>query len=58
MPTIRLDDKTWEKFEECCVELTVIRRKPVHVAEVVRYIIDQYQDEGMKKMIGEEKDKK
>lgn len=58
MPTVRLDDKTWEKFEECCVELTIIRRKPVNVSEVVKFIINEYEDEGIKEMIKREKKEK
>lgn len=58
MPTIRLDDKAWEKFEEGCVELTIIRRKPVTVPEVVKYIISNFQEEGIKQMIDLEKSKK
>jgi hypothetical protein len=58
MPTIRLDDETWEKFEEGCVELTIIRRKPVTVPEVAKYIISEYQERGIKKMIEIEKKNK
>lgn len=58
MPTLRLDDKTWEKFEEGCVEMTIIRRKPVTVAEVVKFVVSEYSEIGIKKMIEIEKEKK
>lgn len=58
MPTIRLSDTTWEKFEEGCVEATIIRRKPVNVAEVVKYIIDENLESGIEKFLEIEKEKK
>ena len=58
MPTIRLSDATWEKFEEGCVEATIIRRKPVNVSEVVKFIIDENLEDGMKKFLEIEKKKK
>lgn len=55
MPTVRLDDKTWEEFEKGCVELTILRRKPVTVPEVVKFIIANYSETGIKEMIEKEK---
>ena len=57
MPTVRLNDKQWSKMEQGAVDLTIIRRKPVQVAEIVRYILDNYSKDGLKDMISEEKNK-
>jgi hypothetical protein len=58
MPTVRLNDKQWEKLEQGAVDLTIIRRKPVQVAEIVRFILDNYAKDGVKDMIATEKAKK
>lgn len=57
MPTVRINDKQWEKLEEGAVDLTIIRRKPVQVAELVRYILDNYSKDGIKDIIAREKQK-
>jgi hypothetical protein len=57
MPTINLNKKTWEKFEEGCVTMTVIRRKPVTVAELAKHVIDKYADQAIGELIEEEKKK-
>ena len=55
MPTVRITDKQWEELEQGAVDLTIIRRKPVQVAEIVRYIIDNYSKDGVKDMVSKEK---
>jgi hypothetical protein len=51
VPTIRLSDALWGEFEEACVELTVIRGKPVMVPEVVRYLLETNKEKGISEMI-------
>ena len=58
MPTVRISDANFDKAEEGAVDLTLIRRKPARVSEVVNYVLEKYLDEGLKDFISEEKERK
>lgn len=58
MPTLRLDEKTWLQIEEACVELTIIKRKPVTVPELTKQILKDYAKVAIDEIIKKEIKKK
>lgn len=41
MPTLRLDDPRWRELEKKAVEITIKKKKPVTVPEVLKALIDK-----------------
>ena len=55
MPTLKVKQEIWNKAEEVAVDATLLRRTPVQISEVIRYVIETNLEEGLKDFISREK---
>lgn len=55
MPAMKIPQKIWDKAEETAVDATLLRRTPVQITEVLRYVLENYLEEGAKDFIDIEK---
>ncbi|QIJ04687.1 hypothetical protein [Shewanella chilikensis] len=58
MPTMKIPEKIWERAEKTAVDATLLRRTPVNISEVIRYVLENYLEDGMRDFIEQEKAKK
>lgn len=56
--TVRINTKMWEKAESAAVDATILRRTPVQISEVLRFILEENLDEGIKDFLAKEKNNK
>ncbi|NQY65149.1 MAG: hypothetical protein HRT38_15770 [Alteromonadaceae bacterium] len=55
MPTVKVKQETWDKAEKIAVDATLLRRTPVQISEVIRYVIENNLEKGLKDFISKEK---
>ncbi len=56
--TVRINTKMWEKAESAAVDATIIRRTHVQIYEVLRYILEENLEDGIKDFLAKEKKNK
>lgn len=55
MPAMKIPQKLWDKAEETAVDATLLRRTPVQITEVLRYVLENYLEEGSKDFLEKER---
>lgn len=55
MPTLKVKQDIWNKAEAIAVDATLLRRTPVQISEVIRFVIENNLEEGLKDFISREK---
>ena len=58
MPAMKIPQKLWDEAEKTAVDATLIRRTPVQITEVLRFVIEQSMEESTKDFLDQERKKK
>jgi hypothetical protein len=58
MPTLKVKQNIWDKAEKTAVDATLLRRTPVQISEVLRFVLEENIEEGLKDFLSREKTKK
>ncbi len=55
---MKIPQKLWDEAEKVAVDATLIRRTPVQITEVLRFVLEQSMEESTKDFLDKERKKK